>query len=790
MQVGERNFMKRLVSGIMLTLLLTSMLTLAFGIQPIKGLSTGTIYIRADGSVDPHDAPIQRNGDSYALIGNLTSGIVIERDDITLDGGGYELRSLLDVHPPLDTVGVFLFQRTNVTIRNMRIILFGLGFYLNATSKSVVTRNNITLSNSFGQSIGGAVLWQSSNNNVSGNNILCPGDSGISLQNSSYNNVCGNNITYGSSLFGATAINVYSSSNNNISGNQITNPGRRGIFLYGSSNNNTVSGNGIVAGSFPSSDSDWPYGVWDGLFLGDSSSNSISENIFVNCSMRVSTSYQNMVSRNLVNGKPLIYLEGVSDRVVNNAGQVILVNCNRITVENVEISRTTVGVELWETHHSKIVGCNITYSIEGVILSSSSYNTISGGYFDEDILEDIMLSRSSNYNTISQNKLKALDWDDYSKGISLVESHCNTISENDIEGASALIYLYQSRTNTIYRNSLHNFYDEHWAIELDYSSFNNLTENKIESPWGVTLTHSDKSIFSGNRIVCSQNGLRVRASSYNTIYGNNFEADYYGKWFGIGIVLSDPRLYDPGVSVGNIVSGNNVTGFLYNGGMTIASSSNSIYHNSFSGNAVEVTREGEVNAWDNGYPSGGNYWSNYTGVDTRSGPNQVETESDGIGDTPYDIDENNQDRYPLMGPFNIFDAGTWNGTAYNVDVVSNSTVSGFQFNPSEGALLRFNVTGEDGTSGFWRVTIPKDLLWAEHGWTVYVGEESVNYTIIPDNGYTYLYFTYNHSTKTVLIQGTHVIPEFPSALIMPLLMTLTMLAVVLAKKRFPRKPES
>lgn len=221
-----------------------------------------------------------------------------------------------------------------------------------------------------------------------------------------------------------------------------------------------------------------------------------------------------------------------------------------------------------------------------------------------------------------------------------------------------------------------------------------------------------------------------------------------------------------------------------------SSSNNTVYYNNFITNQSRVSNQNSNNTWDNGYPSGGNYWSNYTGVDTRSGPNQVETESDGISDTPYDIDENNQDRYPLMGPFNIFDAGTWNGTAYNVDVVSNSTVSEFQFNPSEGALLRFNVTGEDGTSGFCRVTVPKDLLWAEHGWTVYVGEESVNYTIIPDNGYTYLYFTYNHSTKTVLIQGTHVIPEFPSALIMPLLMTLTMLAVVLAKKRFPRKPES
>jgi nitrous oxidase accessory protein NosD len=63
------------------------------------------------------------------------------------------------------------------------------------------------------------------------------------------------------------------------------------------------------------------------------------------------------------------------------------------------------------------------------------------------------------------------------------------------------------------------------------------------------------------------------------------------------------------------------------------------------------TSPAQPNTWDDGYPSGGNYWSNYTGIDEYSGPSQNETGSDGIGDTPYVIDENNTDRYPLMAPF-------------------------------------------------------------------------------------------------------------------------------------------
>ena len=58
-----------------------------------------------------------------------------------------------------------------------------------------------------------------------------------------------------------------------------------------------------------------------------------------------------------------------------------------------------------------------------------------------------------------------------------------------------------------------------------------------------------------------------------------------------------------------------------------------------------------VNIWDNGYPSGGNYWDDYTGEDNFHGPNQNFPGGDGIGDTRYYIPEyNNTDNYPFMEP--------------------------------------------------------------------------------------------------------------------------------------------
>ena len=529
-------------------------------------------------------------------------------------------------------------------------------------------------------------------------------------------------------------ISLYNSLNNIIAQNNVSDNSETGIELFHSPNNslyaNTIANNGQFGINF----------MWSpGNILRDNNFTGNKYNLWLSAggSDELASFIQDIDESNTVDGKPTYYLINHANvEIPSNSGYIGLINCYNITIRGAELKHNSQGILLANTTNSKILNNIIRDNSMGIQVWKSSNNL-----FSQNIIED------------------------NAYGVSIFESHNNGLFENNISSnLYSGIEIYGSSNNEV--------------------SMNNVTNNNEEFTWGgggiyITMYSTHNIIYKNNIANNSANGVDIGVSSSNSIHLNSIT---HNGLYGV-------RVY----GAGNIIYGNNITSNF--AGIMLSDAPNTvnnrIFHNNFINNKYPSGSDSQLsNIWDNGYPSGGNYWSEYTYSDSLRGPNQDQPGSDGIGDVPIIINSNNVDSFPLMAPISIFDAGTWDSMTYNVNILSNSTVSDFYFNPEEGAFLRFNVTGENGTDGFCRVTIPNDLLWVEDGWTITVGDQPItNYTIIPDANHAYLYFTYNHSTQTVMIQGTHVIPEFPSTIILPLFMLTTLIATVLLKKKRKTKPQ-
>jgi len=370
-------------------------------------------------------------------------------------------------------------------------------------------------------------------------------------------------------------------------------------------------------------------------------------------------------------------------------------------------------------------------------------------------------------------------------GISFSGGQNLTISQNIIRNCTEGVNLYQVYDVMIENNIISSSGHVSGSITFGGSGIwvwncfniiiedNEVRDNIVE---GIATKLSGAVTIDRNVLANNSVGIRLTSAYYDTAHEVSFNT--MSNHTSYGILLD--QCYSGHVDIeGNTVADNEEGIYLK------WSSGHTIYHNNF----VNNTKSASVympdvysSKWDSGYPSGGNYWSDYEGTDA---------DHDGIGEASYTIDLNNTDQYPLTGIFQDFTVHSYPmGTQQPVEVVSNSTVTDLYLymwmsSPYNGLepgqpFLQFSATGEDGSVGFCRLMIPKTVLNGST-YIVLVDSNPINATLLPfsNSTHAYLYFTYGHSTHEVWVT----IPEFSSILVLSLLMIATLFAIVVPKRK-------
>ena len=169
---------------LVLLLILCSVLATLPNIGMVE--ASGTIYIRADGSVEGTDK-IQRDGNVYTFTDNLYDSLVVERDNIVVDGAGYSIEgSYTGLAQSPEGIGILVESRSNVTISDVAIQYFRYGICINSSSKNRITKCNITNNKQ------GIIIEHSSDNMIRESQITNNFDVGIYVFESPDTNIMDN----------------------------------------------------------------------------------------------------------------------------------------------------------------------------------------------------------------------------------------------------------------------------------------------------------------------------------------------------------------------------------------------------------------------------------------------------------------------------------------------------------------------------------------------------------------------------------------------------------------------
>ena len=288
----------------------------------------------------------------------------------------------------------------------------------------------------------------------------------------------------------------------------------------------------------------------------------------------------------------------------------------------------------------------------GVIIADRSNITISRLNF-EGFTTGVRISDASHITVVSNMFNNKTAYYDTPMGIAIAGSSFVLVEDNNFTNIYGSAIFCQGINNTIRRNNVSSAAASvDGSIRLEGSS-NTVSDNRIESWFPIVLDRADLNKVEKNNITGPPNqsyggseGIALFSQcSNNMIFGNNITG-FAGQAVRTVFSCASNTFY------GNYMANNGFAVVLQEGALN-----NKFYGNTFTVDSCNVSvSDAESNFWDNG--TLGNYWGDYTGVDSNG---------DGIGDSPYvlngfrwDTDFGGfvaspagQDNYPLMNPYDI-----------------------------------------------------------------------------------------------------------------------------------------
>ena len=577
-------------------------------------------------------------------------------------------------------IGIHLLNVSNAQLVNNLCENNTYGMRMQDCGSATIINNTLTICN-FGISIEHTPGFSIYNNTFIGN------AHGLYLDHSSDFNVSSNRF-----MQDDIGIRMARNGSHIIYNNTFTEIGDMGINVDSFCTDNTIANNTFIDNG--------EYAI----LLHESGGNTVANNTMIGCGLFLEPRYeifvrQEQVTDNTVNGLPLVYLQDQVEGIVSTkAGQVIIVMCSGIIVEDQTMANCSVGIQLVRSNYSIVTNNTIANCSHGINLERCGpYNLVTNNTCTDNLWTGIYISANggsideSTFNTVANNTClrnnrgiydlvgrnntivnNNCSWN-YEEGIRIHSSHSTVIANNTCQYNDDIgMTLRDGDYNSILNNTCCD--NPHEGIKLEYSEWVTIVGNfVVNSTYGVHLENSEHCVIAGNNFTSNSNGIRINNGcdyttahnntcsngdtgivvsnivggviSNNTCISNSGDGIYVNGFYSSYILIVDNFCFDNGrdgiylgyyefATLMNNTCANNTRYGLFTDYRAINCS---IFWNTFANNSNNVIDDGEDNFIHH------NFWLNYTGSDGNS---------DGIGDTPHPIpgSAGNEDPYPLMTP--------------------------------------------------------------------------------------------------------------------------------------------